>query len=104
MSLAYRQSATSDARSLMFCRSASFLILLGSTNTRGQKMKDNKDACNDLADHIGKLVEPIYSTLHNRASADVDLGLKQDLERLHECVQLVSTLNSTMNWISNVRY
>ena len=59
-------------------------------DTHGQKMNDNKDACIDLAGHIGKLMDPIYSTLHDRNSADVDVGLKQDLERLHECVHIYS--------------
>ena len=47
-------------------------------------MKDNQEDCSDLADQIKTLIDPINSTLQDHESADVDVKLKQDLERLHK--------------------
>ncbi|KZP20446.1 TPR-like protein [Athelia psychrophila] len=57
-----------------------------------QKMKDNQDACKDLVDHIGKLMSPIYSTLQGCNITDIDVGLREDIQRLQESMQAVQNI------------
>lgn len=51
-----------------------------------QKMQSNRSDCEDLANHIAKLMSPILTTLQDRSNEDIDCRLKDNLEGLEKCV------------------
>jgi hypothetical protein len=51
-----------------------------------QKTKGNKTDYDDLVTRIVQLLDPIRKALENQSSVDVDLSLKEDLERFTEYV------------------
>ncbi|KAF7965428.1 hypothetical protein HWV62_43654 [Athelia sp. TMB] len=73
-----------------------------------QQMKDNQDACRTLIDHIANLMTSIRSvigecTSAGIAGADVDIGLKADLERLNRCLEQVNQILQDLTGGSQVR-
>lgn len=56
-------------------------------------MKDNQDACRGLVGHIAQLMDCVRSVIidgqsaGSPASAEMNVGLKTDVERLKQCVQ-----------------
>jgi len=51
-----------------------------------KKTKGNKADYDDLMTRIVQLLDPIRKALENQSSVDVDLSLKEDLERFTEYV------------------
>jgi hypothetical protein len=51
-----------------------------------QKIKDNKVDCEDLVTRIIQLLDPIQKALENQNALDIDLRLKEDLDRFAQYV------------------
>jgi hypothetical protein len=49
-------------------------------------MRGNKTDCEDLMTRIVQLLDPIRKALENQNSVDIDLRLKEDLERFTQYV------------------
>ena len=82
-----KRRARSACKSLILSRSANLKLVINAPLINvSQKTKGNKTDYDDLVTRIVQLLDPIRKALENQSSTDVDLSLKEDLERFTQYV------------------